>query len=175
MEIIGAQEEKIFVEFSMQQLAGLGIDRPALVSALQAQNIVSPSGTIQTGDEKLLLRVSGAFDSEQNILAVNFVANGRIVRLADIAEVHPAYADPPQPMFRVNGEPAIGLAISMREGGDILALGRNVERTMGEIKADLPIGTEPTLVANHPFVVAPAIHDFTTPPCQTIAHTISVI
>jgi multidrug efflux pump len=174
IEVIGAQDEKIFVEFSMQQLAGLGIDRPALVSALQAQNIVSPSGTIQTGDEKLLLRVSGAFDSEQNILAVNFVANGRIIRLRDIAEVHRAYADPPQPMFRVNGEPAIGLAISMREGGDILALGRNVERTMGEIKADLPIGIEPTLVADQPFVVEHAIRDFTTSLWQAIAIIMAV-
>src|SRR5258708_18566495 len=174
MEIIGAQEEKIFVEFSMQQLAGLGIDRPALVCALQGQKIVRRSGTIQTGDEKLLLRVSGAFDSEQNILAVNFVANGRIIRLRDIAEVHRAYADPPQPMFRVNGEPAIGLAISMREGGDILALVRNVERTMGEIKADLPIGIEPTLVADQPFVVEHAIHDFTTSLWQAIAIIMAV-
>jgi multidrug efflux pump len=174
IEIIGAQDEKIFVEFSMQQLAGLGIDRSALVSALQAQNIVSPSGTIQTGDEKLLLRVSGAFDSERNILAVNFVANGRIIRLRDIAEVHRAYADPPQPMFRVNGEPAIGLAISMREGGDILALGRNVERTMREIKSDLPIGIEPTLVADQPFVVDHAIRDFTTSLWQAIAIIMAV-
>src|SRR5258708_16066093 len=138
MEIIGAQEEKIFVEFSMQQLAGLGIDRPALVSALQAQNIVSPSGTIQTGDEKLLLRVSGAFDSEQNILAVNFVANGRIIRLRDIAEVHRAYADPPQPMFRVNGEPAIGLALSIPQRGAILTLLRTVHLTLGTINPTLP-------------------------------------
>jgi multidrug efflux pump subunit AcrB len=105
IEVLGAQDEKIFVEFSTKQLAGLGIDRAALVSALQAQNIVIPSGTIQTGDEKLLLRVSGAFDSEASILAVNFVANGRLIRLRDIAQVRRTYADPPQPKFRVNGEP----------------------------------------------------------------------
>ena len=68
IEVLGAQDEVIFVEFSTQQLAGLGIDQSALISALQAQNLVSPSGTIQTGDEKLLLRVSGAFDSEQDVL-----------------------------------------------------------------------------------------------------------
>ena len=87
IEVLGAQDERIFVEFSIRQLAGLGIDRAALVSALQAQNIVIPSGTIQTGDEKLFLRVSGAFDSEASILAVNFVANGRLVRLRDIADL----------------------------------------------------------------------------------------
>src|SRR5262252_6102298 len=112
IEILGAQEEQIFVEFSTQQLAGLGIDRGALIAALQAQNLVIPSGTIQTGDEKIYLRVSGAFDSEASILAVNFVANGRLIRLRDIAQVHRTFADPPQPMFRVHGEPAIGLAIA---------------------------------------------------------------
>jgi multidrug efflux pump subunit AcrB len=161
IEVLGAQDETIFVEFSIRQLAGLGIDRAALVSALQAQNVVIPSGTIQTGDEKLFLRVSGAFDSEAAILAVNFFANGRLIRLRDIAEVHRAFADPPQPLFRVNGQPAIGLAIAMREGGDILGLGRNIKKTMQEIKANLPIGIEPTLVADQPYVVDHAISDFT--------------
>ncbi len=77
VEVLGAQEEKVFVEFSVQQLARLGIDRAALISALQAQNAVIPSGTIQTGNERLLLRVSGAFESEASLLAVNFVSNGR--------------------------------------------------------------------------------------------------
>ena len=174
IEVLGAQDEKIFVEFSTQQLAGLGIDRSALVSALQAQNLVIPSGTIQTGNEKLLLRVSGAFDSEASILAVNFVANGRLIRLRDIAQVHRTYADPPQPMFRVNGEPAIGLAIAMREGGDILALGKNVKQVMHEVTANLPIGIEPTLVANQPYVVDHAIGEFTTSLWQAIAIIIAV-
>ena len=174
IEVLGAQDEKIFVEFSTQQLAGLGIDRSALVSALQAQNLVIPSGTIQTGNEKLLLRVSGAFDSEASILAVNFVANGRLIRLRDIAQVRRTYADPPQPMFRVNGEPAIGLAIAMREGGDILALGKNVKQVMHEVTANLPIGIEPTLVANQPYVVDHAIGEFTTSLWQAIAIIIAV-
>ena len=88
--------------------------------------MVRPAGVLQTGDERLSLRVSGAFDSEQDILDVNFVAGGRMLRLGDIAEVRRGFADPPQPLFRVNGKPAIGLAIAMREGGDILALGDNI-------------------------------------------------
>ena len=168
IEVLGAQDEKIFVEFSTKQLAGLGIDRAALVYALQAQNMVIPSGTIQTGDEKLFLRVSGAFDSEASILAVNFVANGRLIRLRDIAQVHRTFADPPQPMFRVNGELAIGLAIAMREGGDILTLGRNVKQAMQEVTANLPIGIEPTLVADQPHVVDHAISEFTTSLWQAI-------
>jgi multidrug efflux pump subunit AcrB len=145
-----------------------------LISALQAQNIVIPSGIIQTGDERLLLRVSGAFDSEASILSVNFVANGRLIRLRDIAEVHRSYADPPQPMFRVNGEPAIGLAIAMREGGDILALGKNVKQVMEEVRANLPIGIEPTLVADQPYVVDHAIGEFTTSLWQAIAIIMAV-
>ena len=174
IEILGAQDEKIFVEFSVQQLAGLGIDRSALAAALAAQNIVSPSGILQTGDEKLTLRVSGAFETEQDILGVNFVANGRLIRLRDIAQVHRAYADPPQPMFRVNGKPAIGIAVAMREGGDILTLGRNIDEAMREIRADLPIGIEPVLVADQPFVVDHAIRDFTTSLWQAIVIIMAV-
>src|SRR5262249_7227621 len=138
-EIVGAQDEKILVEFSVRQLAGLGIDRSALAAALAAQNIVSPSGILQTGDENLTLRVSGAFESAEDILGLNLVANGRLIRLRDIAQVHRTYVDPPHPMFRVNGKAAIGIAISMREGGDILTLGRNISEAMREIRADLPI------------------------------------
>jgi multidrug efflux pump len=174
IELLGAQDEKIFVEFSIKQLAGLGIDRSALVSALAAQNVVQPAGIIQTGNEKLLLRVSGAFERVRDILAVNFVANGRLIRLRDIASVHRAYADPPQPMFHVNGQSAIGIAISMREGGDILTLGRNVEQKMREIRANLPIGIEPVLVADQPAVVDHAISDFTTSLWQAIAIIMAV-
>jgi multidrug efflux pump subunit AcrB len=174
IEILGAQDEQIFAEFSTQQLAGLGIDRAALIAALQAQNAVSPSGSLQTGDEKLLLQVSGAFRSEQDILAVNFLSNGRLIRLRDIAQVRRSYADPPQPMFRVNGQPAIGLAIAMSEGGDILALGRNIKAEIHDAIADLPLGIEPTLVSDQPAVVRTAIGEFMTSLWQAIAIIMAV-
>src|SRR5262249_51233185 len=136
IEILGAQDEQIIIEFSTEKLAGLGIDRAALIAALRAQNAVSPAGTLQTGDERLSIRVSGAFASELDILAINIAANGRLLRLGDIADVRRIFVDPPQPMFRVNGKPAIGLGIAMRERGDILALGRNVQQTMDEMIAD---------------------------------------
>src|SRR5215471_12622569 len=140
IEILGAQDEQIFVEFSTQQLAGLGIDRAALIAALQAQNAVIPAGSLQTGDEKLSIRVTGAFRSENDLLDTNFLSNGRLIRLRDIAEVRRALADPPQPLFRVNGKPAIGLAIAMRDGGDILGLGNNVKKTIASALTDLPLG-----------------------------------
>jgi len=169
IDVLGAQDEKIIIEFSTEKLAGLGIDRADLIAALRAQNAVAPAGTLQTGEEKLALRVSGAFQSELDILAVNVASNGRLIRLADIAEVRRVFVDPPQPMFRVNGKPAIGIAIAMREGGDILTLGQTVQRTMAEITADLPLGKEPVLVANQSAVVRSAIGEFSTSLWQAIA------
>jgi multidrug efflux pump subunit AcrB len=169
IELLGAQDEKIFVEFSMKELASLGIDRSALIAALQAQNIVRPAGTIQTGYESLSLRISGAFLSEQDVANTNFVAGGRMLRLSDIAQIRRDYSDPPQPAFRVNGEPAIGLAIAMREGGDILALGANIKQLMARITADLPVGIEPKLIADQAVTVDGAISEFMTSLLQAIA------
>ena len=174
VEMLGAQDERVFVEFSMQRLAGLGIDRSALIAALQAQNVVSPAGVIQTGNEQLLLRVTGAFESEEDLRNINFVAGGRMIRLRDIADIRRGFADPPQPLFRVNGKPAIGLAVAMREGGDVLALGHNVEQAIQTITADLPLGIEPILVADQPHVVEHAISDFTTSLWQAIVIIMAV-
>jgi multidrug efflux pump subunit AcrB len=168
IEILGAQDEKIFVEFRMEELASLGIDRSALIAALQAQNVVQPAGTIQTGNEALSLRVSGAFRSEEDVANVNFAVGGRMLRLSDIARVRRGFADPPQPLFRVNGQPAIGLAIAMRDGGDILALGRNVQRAIAEATADLPVGVEPKLVADQAATVDSAISEFMTSLWQAV-------
>ena len=174
IDVLGAQDERVYVEFSTEKLAGLGIDRAALIAALQAQNAVTPAGVVQTGDEKILVRVSGAFQSEQDILGVNFVANGRMIRLGDIAQVTRGPADPAQPMFRVNGREAIGLAIAMRKGGDILALGHNVERAMTEIKANLPVGIEPTLIADQPVTVAQAVDEFMKALWEAVAIVLAV-
>lgn len=174
VELVGEQDEVIFVEFSTKELAALGIDRSALIAALQSQNIVRPAGTIQTGSESISIRVSGSFQSEQDIANINFSAGGRMLRLSDIAQVQRGYTDPPQPMFRVNGKPAIGLAIAMRDGGDILALGANIKKVMAQITADLPIGIEPSLVADQPVVVDQAIREFTVSLMQAIGIIMAV-
>ncbi len=174
IDILGAQDERVYVEFSTEKLAGLGLDRAALIAALQAQNAVSPAGVVQTGDEKMLVRVSGAFESEQDILAVNFVANGRMIRLEDIGRVTRGPADPAQPIFRVNGQDGIGIAIAMRTGGDVLALGRNVAQAMSEITANLPVGIEPTLVADQPVTVEEAVDEFLKALWEAIAIVLAV-
>jgi len=160
IDIFGAQDEKIYIEFSSQKLAGLRLDRDALIQAVQAQNAVTPAGVIQTSDEVIRVDVTGGFRSEADLRNVNLVANGQIFRLSDIATIKRTYSDPPQPMFRNDGQAAIAIGISMRAGGDVLALGQNVERAMSEIRADLPIGIEPHLTADQPKVVAAAVNDF---------------
>lgn len=168
IEVLGAQDEQIFVEFSTERLAGLGLDYPAVVATLQAQNVVRPAGVVHSGEERVALRVSGAFDSERDIEAVNFLADGRLIRLGDIATVRRGTIDPPQPLFRVNGQSAIGLAIAMRDSGDVLALGDNIKREMAAITAGLPIGIEPILVSDQAATVDTAIGEFTTSLWQAI-------
>ncbi|MCW2242727.1 efflux RND transporter permease subunit [Azospirillum canadense] len=168
IELLGEQDERIHVDFSAETLAGLGVEPGALIAALQAQNAVRPAGVLRTGKEALSLQVSGAFASEQDILDVNFVAGGRMLRLRDVAEVHRDFADPPQPLFRVDGKPAIGLAIAMRPGGDILALGRNIAAEMARVTADLPVGIEAHPVADQARTVDEAISDFITSLWQAV-------
>jgi multidrug efflux pump len=168
IDILGAQDEVIYIDFSSERLAGLGFDPGTLIAALRAQNIVSPAGILRTSDESIALRVSGAFGSERDIAEVTFAVGERMLRLRDIADVRRGFADPPQPMFRVNGEPAIGLAIAMRDGGDTLALGRNVADAIADIRAELPHGIEPRLVADQPLTVDLAISEFTTSLWQAI-------
>src|SRR3979411_2840110 len=160
IDIFGAQDEKIYVEFSSHKLAGLYLDRQALIQAIQAQNAVPRAGFVQTSDEEIRVDVTGGFRSEADLRNINFVANGQIFRLSDIATVRRTYSDPPQPTFRIDGQAAIGIGISMRAGGDVLALGQNVERAMSEIRADLPVGIEPHLAADQPKVVRAAVNDF---------------
>ncbi|MDM0011295.1 efflux RND transporter permease subunit [Variovorax sp. J22P168] len=169
IEVLGAQDEQIFIEFSPERLAGLRLDYGAIVQALQAQNVIRPAGTLHTGQERLFMRVTGAFDSERDIEKVNLVLGGRNIRLGDIATVRRGFSDPPQPMFRVDGKPAIGLAIAMRDAGDILALGKNVKTLMADVTANLPHGIEPTLVADQAVTVDVAINDFMASLWQAIA------
>ena len=174
VDLLGAQDERIYVEFSTARLAGLGLDRRQLIAALQAQNAVTPAGVVRTGEENLLLQVSGSIRTEADLARVNFVANGRIIRLVDIAELRRGTADPAQPMFRVNGGPALGLAISMRAGGDVLQLGRDVARAMAEITADLPLGITPVLVADQSATVSHAIDEFMEALWEAVAIVLAV-
>jgi multidrug efflux pump len=160
IDLLGTQDEKIYLEFSTQQLAAMGLDVSQLIQTLQQQNAIQPSGTLNTQVEKTAIRVSGQFTSEESLKAVNFRVNGRFFRLSDIAKVRRDYVDPQQPMFRYNGVPAIGLAISMRKNADVLTFGEHIKERLAEVAADLPVGVEPHLVADQPQVVEEAVGEF---------------
>jgi multidrug efflux pump len=173
IDVFGAQDERIYLEF-FQQMSGLGVDRKALIQALQAQNVVAPAGVLRTQDETIRLRVSGGFASEADLRRVNYVSNGRLFRLTDLGTVKRTYADPPQPMFRVNGQPGIGIGIAMRDGGDALALGQNIRREMAEIVAELPVGIEAQLVNDQPQIVREAVGEFMKSLWEAIAIVMAV-
>ena len=174
VDMVGVQDEKIYLEFSIQQMAALGLDANALMQVLQAQNALVPSGTVDSGPERIAIRVSGEFTSEESLKAVNFRFNNRFFRLSDIATVKRAYVDPAQPMFRYNGEPAIGLAVAMTVGGDVLALGRNVKDKVAELARELPVGIDMQLVADQPHVVHEAVGEFTESLMEAIAIVLAV-
>jgi multidrug efflux pump len=172
--LIGTQDERIYLEFDTRQLAGLGIDSNEVVASLRAQNAVEPAGIIRGARESILLRVTGQFLSEESLRNIDLYANGRFYRLRDVATVRRGYADPPQPIFRFNGEPAIGLAVATVKGADILRFGDTLRRRMEEIKADLPIGIEPHLVADQSIVARAAVSRFTEALWEAIAIVLAV-
>jgi multidrug efflux pump len=174
VQLLGAQDQKFYLEFDNHRLAGLGVTRDQIVQSLREQNAVIPSGVIQTDKEKFAVRVSGSFNSVDDLKRINLFADGKFFRLADVATITEGYSDPPQPMFRFNGEPAIGLAISMAQGGNNLVFGEDVAHKMAEITHNLPIGIEPHLVADQPVVVEEAVGGFTKALWEAIAIVLGV-
>jgi multidrug efflux pump len=174
IDLLGTQDEKIYLEFSTQQLAAMGLDVSQLVQTLQAQNAIQPSGIVNADVEKIAIRVSGQFTSEESLKAVNFRVNGRFFRLSDIAKVHRDYMDPQQPTFRYNGAAAIGLAISMAKNADVLAVGEQVKERLAKATRDLPVGVESHLVADQPQVVEEAVGEFVKTLIEAIAIVLGV-
>jgi multidrug efflux pump subunit AcrB len=174
IDLIGTQDEKIYLEFSTQQLAAMGLNIPQLIETLRAQNAIQPSGTVDAGDEKIAIRVSGQFTSEESLKTVNFRVNGRFFRLSDIANIRRAYVDPEQPMFRFNGKPAIGLAISMTKNANVLEFGEHIKERIAGLTANLPVGIESHLVADQPHVVEEAVGEFIKTLIEAIAIVLGV-
>ena len=161
VDLIGAQDEVIFLEFSTRRMAALGLDQQAVLRSLQSQNAITPSGVIQAGPERISVRVGGQFTSEDSLRAINLRVNDRFFRLSDVATITRGYADPPQSLFRVNGKPAIALAIGMKAGANLLEFGEALKATMEQVVAELPIGVGVHLVADQPVVVEEAVGGFT--------------
>ena len=161
VDIIGAQNEVIYLEFSTRKIAALGIDQRAVLASLQAQNAITPSGVLQAGPERISVRVNGQFVSEESLKAINLRINDRFFPLTDIATITRGYIDPPTSLFRFNGEPAIGLAIGMKAGANLLDFGEALKAKMASVIADLPIGVGVHLVSDQPQIVEEAVGGFT--------------
>ncbi|TWA67385.1 multidrug efflux pump subunit AcrB [Azospirillum brasilense] len=161
IQFVGVQNERIYLDFSTRKLAAMGIDREQVIAELQAQNAVAPAGVVQAGDEKISVRVSGAFTSEDSLRAISLRANDKFYRLADLADIRRGYADPPSPLFRYNGQPAIGMIISMAAGGNVLTFGEGIRERMRRVEANLPVGIGVHLVANQSVVVEESVAGFT--------------
>jgi multidrug efflux pump subunit AcrB len=161
VNLIGAQDEVIFLEFSTREMAALGIGQQDVVQTLQAQNAITPSGVIEAGPERISVRVTGQFTSEESLRGLNLRINDRFFRLSDIATISRGYVDPPQALFRFKGQPAIGLAIGMKTGANLLQFGEALQEQMHRITNELPIGVGVHLVADQPVVVEEAVGGFT--------------
>jgi multidrug efflux pump subunit AcrB len=161
IDILGAQDEVIYLEFSTRKIAALGLDVHSIMASLQGQNAVAPSGVFQEGPERISVRVNGQFTSEASLKAVNLRINDRFFPLTDVATVTRGYVDPAKTLFRYNGQPAIALAIGMKSGANLLHFGEALKEEISKIIADLPIGVGVHLVADQPVVVEHAVSGFT--------------
>jgi multidrug efflux pump len=161
VDLLGVQEEKIWVEFSHSKLAALGVDPQQLFAVLAEQNRVAPAGRVVTDRANLQVRVSGGFETVEAIESVALRVNGRSFRVSDVATVRRGYADPPSTKMRHQGRDVIGLAVTMRQGGDVVALGRGLDAAIERLQARFPVGVEIATVADQPRVVARSAAEFT--------------
>ncbi|MDB6142287.1 MAG: swrC 2 [Pseudomonas sp.] len=162
VEMIGQQDEVLYLNISTRKLAALGLDQRQVVQSLQSQNTVTPAGVIEAGPERISVRTTGRFASEKDLEAVNLRLNDRFYRLTDIADITRGYTDPPTPLFRFNGKPAIGLAIAMKKGGNIQEFGKALHTQMDSATADLPVGVGVHNVSDQAQVVEKAVGGFTS-------------
>ena len=174
VELIGVQEEKIFVEISHAKRAMLGIDPLLIYDALQKQNAMVPSGFFETPTDRMRLRVSGDFTSEESVREIGVQAAGQFFRLGDIANVKRGYVDPPTPRMRVKGEPAVGVAIVMNKGADVIALGERLRSEVARMQKDLPQGIDIHVVANQPEIVSQAIGLFMSSLAEAVIIVLAV-
>ncbi|PZR45828.1 MAG: multidrug transporter AcrB [Ectopseudomonas oleovorans] len=160
VELVGLQDEKIWIELSNTKLATLGLPLSAVQQALEAQNAVAAAGFFETASERIQLRVTGRFESVEEIRDFPIRVADRTFRIADVAEVKRGFNDPPAPRMRFMGEDALGIAVSMKDGGDILVLGKALEDEFARLQQTLPLGMELRKVSDQPAAVKTGVGEF---------------
>ena len=160
VNIIGEQSERIYVEFSHERLATLGVSPQEVFAALNNQNALTPAGSVETAGPQVLVRLDGAFDELQKIRDTPIVAQGRTLKLSDIATVKRGYEDPATFIIRNGGEPALLLGIIMRDGWNGLDLGKALDQEVGAINTELPLGMSLTKVTDQAVNISSAVDEF---------------
>lgn len=174
VELIGEQDEKIFVEVANAKLATLGVEPGVVFAALAQQNAVTSSGSFETATDRIYLRASGALDSVESVRGLPVRAGGRTFRVGDIATVTRGYSDPPQPKMRFLGRDALGIAVSMAPRGDIIALGHALDDELARIRSELPVGLELDRVNDQPGAVKRSVGEFTRALAEAVAIVLGV-
>ena len=171
IELVGLQDEKIWIELSNLKLATLGLPLAAVQQALQEQNAVNATSFFETPSERVQLRVSGRFDSVEQIRDFPIRVGERTFRIGDIARVHRGFTDPPAPRMRFMGEDALGLAVAMQPGGDILQLGKALQAEFAHISQELPAGMQLRKVSDQPAAVKAGVGEF----IQVLAEALIIV
>ena len=160
VELVGLQDEKIWIELSNTKLATLGLPLSAVQQALEQQNAMAVAGFFETGSDRVQLRVSGSFETVEQIRDFPIRVADRTFRIGDVAEVSRGFNDPPAPRMRFMGEDAIGLAVAMKPGGDILVLGKALEGEFTRLQNNLPAGMQLRKVSDQPAAVKTGVGEF---------------
>jgi multidrug efflux pump subunit AcrB len=177
VEIYGAQEERIFVEYRNSRLAELGLSALQLSEILENQNIVFPGGDVTTGYERIVLEPTGSYESveELNGTVIRLPNRADLIYLGDIAKVYRDYIDPPRTKMTASGVPGLGLAVSLREGGNITALGDKIQDLVRDLQVQYPYGVSFDFVALQSYHVDRKVRDFTNNLLQAIVLVLGVM
>lgn len=160
IELIGVQSEVVFIEIESKKMAQMGIEPSLITNAVNAQSAMVPAGMVETVHDNVYLRFNGVFTDINSISNLPIRTNERTFRLGDIAKVKRSYVEPADPKMYFNGQPAIGIAVSMEKGGNVIAMGKDLDYAIEKIKKELPLGFEISQVANQPKVVAESVDEF---------------
>jgi multidrug efflux pump len=177
VEIYGAQDERVFVEYSNSRLAELGMSAGQLGQLLRNRNIIIPGGDILVGSERIALEPTGNFDNLDDLrrTVIKLPNTPQVVYLEDVAEISRGYVDPPEIVLHANGERAVGIGVSLREGGNILKLGEEVARVIARVQERYPIGIEFELIADQPGRVERKVREFVVNLFQAVAIVLAVM
>lgn len=160
VEFFGEQKQRIFIEISNAKLVTIGIGTTELIRTLQAQNAIVRGGNYDTADERIRIAVSGRYNTLEDLRELRLRANNQDFRLGDVARVYRGYEDPPHDRVRFNGKATLLLGISMKDGGDVIALGHALDTAIAHIQQQLLVGLDLKTVTSQPKIVAKSVNDF---------------